>query len=238
MPDWLTRFLDELWTILVDSGVWLILGFALAGVVHALVPMGRIASALGVASGTVTAMVKTLSQSDLIRYEPYSGVCLTEAGRKLAIHVLRRHRLIELFLVEVVGMDWGEVHEEAERLEHVVSDRFVERMDVMLGHPAVDPHGDPIPSAQGHVEQWDHDNLLSCPLSLPFQVSRVRDQSSDFLRHLEEQGLTPGSRVEVEERNTAAETVRLRLLPGGDSISLGFGAASKIHVAPLPAAVS
>ncbi len=203
-----------------------------------LVPMGRIASALGVASGTVTAMVKTLSQSGLIGYEPYSGVSLTEAGRKLALHVLRRHRLIELFLVEVVGMDWGEVHEEAEQLEHVVSDRFVERMDSMLGYPRVDPHGDPIPNAQGHVERRDHENLLSCALSLPFRVSRVRDQSSGFLQLLEQQGLVPGSRVEVKERNTAAETVRLRLLPTGDSVSLGFGAAAKIQVAPLPAPVS
>lgn len=199
----------------------------------ALVPMGRIATSLGVASGTVTAMVKTLSGSDLIRYEPYSGVCLTEAGRKLAIHVLRRHRLIELFLVEVVGMDWGEVHEEAERLEHVVSESFVERMDVMLGHPQVDPHGDPIPSAQGHVETPDYEDLLSCPLNRPFKVSRVRDQSSDFLHLVEDRGLMPGSRLEVQDRNPAAETVSLRLLPDGKTISLGFGAASKIEVAPV-----
>ena len=202
-----------------------------------LVPMGHIAQALGVASGTVTAMVKTLSQSNLVSYEPYSGVCLTPEGHKLAIHVLRRHRLIELFLVEVVGMDWGEVHEEAERLEHVVSERFVERMDVMLGHPQVDPHGDPIPTAQGHVETYDRESLLSCATSRPLQVCRVRDQSSEFLRLVEERGLMPGSQLEVAERNPAAETVLLRLLPEGDTVSLGYGAASKIQVSPTAAAV-
>ena len=112
----------------------------------ALVPMGQLATAVGVAPGTATTMVKALADSGLVDYEPYVGVRLSSAGAKLAALVLRRHRLIEQFLVEIVGMSGAEVHEDAEQLEHVVSDRLIERMDAMLGHPAVDPHGDPIPT--------------------------------------------------------------------------------------------
>ncbi len=199
-----------------------------------LVPMGQIASSLEVASGTVTAMVKTLSRSGLVTYEPYSGARLTVAGRQLAVHVLRRHRLIELFLVEIMGMNWDEVHEEAEHLEHAVSDRLIERMDEMLGHPDADPHGDPIPSAQGEVRELDHSDLLSCPESHPVQVARVLDQSRAFLRLLARQGLRPGSRLEVQERDADAETVHLRLLADGQTVNLGFGAASKIEVIAAP----
>src|ERR671924_1480419 len=114
-----------------------------------LVPMGHVAAALGVTPGTATTMVKALAESGLAEYEPYSGVRLTAAGEKLAGLVLRRHRLVELFLVKVMGMSWAEVHEEAEQLEHVVSERLIERIDEMLGRPAADPHGDPIPDAEG-----------------------------------------------------------------------------------------
>ena len=118
---------------------------------EALVPMGQLASALGVVPGTATTMVKALAESGLVRYEPYAGVRLTPAGEKLAALVLRRHRLIELFLVKVMGMSWTEVHDEAEQLEHAVSDRLIDRIDEMLGRPAVDPHGDPIPDPEGTV---------------------------------------------------------------------------------------
>src|SRR5689334_6127472 len=101
----------------------------------ALVPMGQLASALGVAPGTATTMVKTLAESGLVKYEPYAGVRLARAGEKLAALVLRRHRLIELFLVQVMGMSWTEVHDEAEHLEHAVSDRLIDRIDEMLGRP-------------------------------------------------------------------------------------------------------
>src|ERR1044071_3228984 len=107
---------------------------------ESLVSMGQISAALKVAPGTVTAMVKTLADSGLVTYEPYSGVRLTPAGRTLAVHVLRRHRLLELFLVQIVGLDWSEVHPEAEQLEHAVSERVIDRIDELLGHPAVDPH--------------------------------------------------------------------------------------------------
>src|SRR3954469_14383664 len=114
-----------------------------------LVPMGQVASALGVTPGTATTMVKALAESGLADYEPYSGVRLSAAGEKLAGLGLRRHRLVELFLVQVMGMSWAEVHEEAEQLEHVVSERLIQRIDDMLGNPTRDPHGDPIPTAEG-----------------------------------------------------------------------------------------
>src|SRR5829696_4938261 len=134
---------------------------------ESLVSMGQVSVALKVAPGTVTAMVKTLADSGLLSYEPYSGVRLTDPGRQLAVHVLRRHRLIELFLVKVMGMDWSEVHGEAEELEHAVSDRLIERMDEMLGHPSADPHGDPIPDVHGVVDEAVLPSLLDCELGVP-----------------------------------------------------------------------
>ncbi|HVR30923.1 MAG TPA: metal-dependent transcriptional regulator, partial [Thermoanaerobaculia bacterium] len=186
-----------------------------------LVTMGQIGAALGVAPGTVTAMVKTLAESGLVDYEPYSGVRLSEAGERLATHVLRRHRLIELFLVERMGYDWSEVHDEAEQLEHAVSDRLIERIDEMLGHPSADPHGDPIPDREGQIPEFSSATLLACPLGEPQRVVRVGDQSSDFLRLLEKRGLIPGSRVQVESRSEAADSVELATA-NGDHVSLGF----------------
>ncbi|MEM9293526.1 MAG: metal-dependent transcriptional regulator [Acidobacteriota bacterium] len=201
-----------------------------------LVSMGTVAEALGVASGTVTAMVKTLAQSDLVEYEPYAGVRLSAAGRQLALHVLRRHRLIEVFLVEVMGFDWGEVHEEAEQLEHVVSDRLVARMDEMLGHPSVDPHGDPIPSAEGVVDEGRYADLLSFEEGSTVYIARVRDQSGDFLRLVDRSGLVPGALVRLVGIDPAAETVELEL-EGGRRVSLGSGAAAKLEARPALEAV-
>src|SRR6202163_4344531 len=136
-----------------------------------LVPMGQVASALNVTPGTATTMVKALAESDLAEYEPYSGVRLTPAGEKLAVLVLRRHRLVELFLVQVMGMSWAEVHDEAEQLEHVVSERLIERIDEMLGRPTRDPHGDPIPNPDGAITHKHLDNLLTCPIGTPLRVT-------------------------------------------------------------------
>ena len=193
-----------------------------------LVPMGRIAARLKVAPASVTAMMKTLADSGLVAYEPYSGVRLLPAGRKLATHVLRRHRLIELFLVNVMGFDWSEVHSEAELLEHSVSGRMIERMDEMLGHPSVDPHGDPIPSADGHIELVDHPSLLKCALNQVVEVVRVTDQNAEFLRFAEREGLAPGSQVEVAARDETAGSVAV--VSGAREFSLGFPAASKVLV--------
>ena len=197
-----------------------------------LVATGRIAAAMKVAPGTATAMIKTLTEAGLVRHEPYAGVALTEAGRNLATHILRRHRLVEQFLVEVMGMDWSEVHPEAEILEHAVSERLIDRMDEMLGRPTVDPHGDPIPTAAGSVEEPNHPNLLICPLQVALEITRVVDQRAEYLQLLERHQLMPGRQATVESRDSMAQTVQVRPATG-EPLQLGFLAASKILVRPL-----
>ena len=205
------------------------LGVARLEAGHRLLPMGQLASALGVAPGTATTMVKTLSESGLVEYEPYTGVALTAAGEKLAALVVRRHRLIELFLVQVLGFGWDEVHDEAEQLEHVVSDRLIERIDEMLGRPAADPHGDPIPDAEGAFRPQSVQSLMTCPLDTPMTVTRIIDQDKTFLRFIESHDLKPGQTIRVEARDEAADSVRLR---GKDeqAITIGARAASKLLV--------
>ncbi len=196
-----------------------------------LVPMGQLASAVGVVPGTATTMVKALAESGLVHYEPYAGVRLTAAGDKLASLVLRRHRLIELFLVKVVGMSWAEVHDEAEQLEHAVSERLIDRVDDMLGRPEVDPHGDPIPTAAGTISRPKHLDLLGAPLGTPLVVTRIIDQGAQFLRFAEQHDLTPGSAVVIDAREPASDAVHLRS-EAGQAVTIGARAASKVLVRP------
>lgn len=194
-----------------------------------LVSTGRIAREMSVAPGTVTAMMKTLTEAGLTEYEPYMGVQLTERGHLLAAHVLRRHRLVELFLVRIMGMDWSSVHEDAEVLEHAVSERLIARMDEMLGHPTVDPHGDPIPTPTGVLEEKDDPSLLTCELNCDLRITRVTDQRAEFLQLLKQHRLMPGRTATVEQRDDLTETVQIR--PDvGKSLRLGFQAASRILV--------
>ena len=194
-----------------------------------LVPMGQLATSLGIAPGTATTMVKALAESGLAIYEPYNGVRLTSAGEKLAARVLRRHRLVELFLVQVMGMKWDEVHDDAEQMEHVISDRLVERIDEMLGHPSTDPHGDPIPTADGRLIRRALETLLTCPLNTPVTVARVTDQDASFLRFIESHQLKPGQTIEVEARDEVSDSVRLRGAKN-EQMTIGARAASKLLV--------
>jgi DtxR family Mn-dependent transcriptional regulator len=194
-----------------------------------LVPMGQLATSLGVVPGTATTMVKALAESGLVHYEPYSGVRLTPSGEKLASLVLRRHRLIELFLVRVLGMNWSEVHDEAEQLEHAVSERLIDRIDEMLGRPTVDPHGDPIPSPEGTVPDLDDVDLLTAPVGTLLQVTRVVDQDPGFLRFVERHDLIPGKRLVISERDPASDAVRVTSDDGRDT-AIGVRAASKVLV--------
>jgi len=196
-----------------------------------LVPVGQLAAALHVVPGTATTMMKTLSEAGLVRYEPYMGVRLTSAGEKLATLVLRRHRLIELFLVKELGMSWAEVHDEAEQLEHAVSERLIERIDARLGRPEVDPHGDPIPTAEGRMPRPDHLDLLSAPLGVTLVLTRVTDQDPGFLRFVEEHELMPGCTITIETREVSSDAVRLRS-QSGEIISIGTRAAAKIFAKP------
>lgn len=194
-----------------------------------LLPMGQLASALGVAPGTATTMVKTLADSGLVEYEPYAGVALTGAGEKLAALVVRRHRVVELFLVKVMGYRWDEVHDEAEQLEHVVSDRLIDKMDEMLGRPEVDPHGDPIPDPTGAVKAQPAQTLLTCPMHERVTITRVIDQDRSFLRFIENHHLKPGEAIEVEARDAVSDSVRVKS-KNDQRITIGTRAASKVLV--------
>lgn len=195
----------------------------------ALVPMGRLAAAMGVVPGTATTMVKALADSGLVEYEPRGGARLTQGGEQLALHVLRRHRLVELFLVKVLGLDWSEVHEEAEELEHAISDKVLGRIDEVLGHPRVDPHGDPIPSAKGKVDESHYASLADCDLERPYRVVRVLDQDPGFLQFVNRCGLVPGVEVVVEVRDQLADAVWVRARDRRP-VTLGTAAAAKILV--------
>jgi DtxR family Mn-dependent transcriptional regulator len=196
-----------------------------------LVAMGRLAAAMGVTPGTATTMIKALAEANLVSYEPRSGVRLTKGGEQLALHVLRRHRLVELFLVEVLGLDWSEVHEEAEHLEHAISEKVLERIDAYLGHPSVDPHGDPIPTSKGKVSSPNHQSLAACDLNRPVRIARIADQEPAFLQFLHKSGLTPGVALSVQARDPHADSVLLKLV-NRPPVSLGTGAAAKILVEP------
>src|SRR3954463_5608676 len=201
---------------------------ASAGQGH-LVSMGRLAAAMGVVPGTATSMIQALAKSGLVEDEPRTGVRLSKGGEQLALHVLRRHRLVELLLVQVLGLDWSEVHAEAEELEHTISDKVLERMDAYLGQPSVDPHGDPIPSAKGKVAAIRHESLADCAVERTFRVARVIDQDPAFLQFVERCGLMPGVTVTVQGRDKLADAIWVR--PGDRrAITLGTSAAAKILV--------
>src|SRR5581483_8734537 len=175
-----------------------------------LVPMGALATALAVVPGTATTMVKSLAQEGLVTHRPRHGVRLTAHGRRVALSVLRKHRLVETFLVHVLKMDWAQVHDEAERLEHAVSDAVLDRLDALLGRPATDPHGDPIPNAQGKLDSQVYATLSTCVVEKPLRVVRVTEQSAEFLQFAEQHGLLPGTAVRVVDRNFAAGLVTLK----------------------------
>jgi len=197
-----------------------------------LVPMGELALAMAVTPGTATSMVKHLSGQSLVDYQPREGVRLTRAGSKLALKVLRRHRLVEVFLVEVLGLDWTEVHEEAEELEHAISDKLLDRFDAFLGYPQFDPHGDPIPSAKGMRKHAELVCLADAPRNQAMRVARIKDQDPDFLRFLERSRLTPGDRVVVTACEPAADAITVE--PHDQKpVTLGVGAAQKIMLRPM-----
>lgn len=156
-----------------------------------------LAERMGVQPSSVTAMLKTLSELELAQYTPYHGVELTPAGEKVALEVIRHHRLVELYLVEALGYGWDEVHEEAEQLEHVISEKLEARMAARLGQPTVDPHGDPIPTLDGSVEVGSTLALADVDVGAHVRVARVIDQDAERLRYISGLGLVPGAEVEV-----------------------------------------
>jgi DtxR family Mn-dependent transcriptional regulator len=196
-----------------------------------LVQMGQLAAAMGVTPGTATAMVKSLTRSGWAVYAPRRGVHLTRRGERLALAVVRRHRLLELFLSKVLGLDWSEVHEEAELLEHAVSEKVLEKIDILLGRPKEDPHGDPIPSASGTLSKPHTGTLADCPLNQPVHIVRIMDadQDRDFLHFLDRNGLIPGAVVTVRQRHLAAQAIQIDI-PEHAPIAVGTTAAKRILV--------
>lgn len=195
-----------------------------------LVALGRLAAAMGVVPGTVTTMVRTLADAGLVHYEPRVGVALTPAGDTLALHVLRRHRLVEVFLVEVLKFDWSEVHAEAEELEHAISDKLLEKMDAFLGRPTVDPHGDPIPTAAGEISRPAWLPLTRCVPGDRVRIARVENQDAAFLNYANDHGLRPGTQLTVLTADSVAGAITLRK-PDGTLVALGTAAAGVISVA-------
>lgn len=194
------------------------------------VTTGKLAQTLKVSPGTVTSMQKALAEAGLATYRPYEGVSLTDAGRTLALRMLRRHRLIELFLVRTLGLTWDQVHDEAENMEHAVSDFLIDRIDDYLGNPQCDPHGDPIPAANGDLRTSGEESrpLSDVPIGTRVRLARVLHQDPEFLRYLSDAGLTIGVTGLVEQTNEAAGLVVLRR--GERSVAMGRAAAEQLLV--------
>ena len=174
----------------------------------------HLADELGVAASSATNMAKRLHDLGLLNHAPYHGVTLTPEGRQAALGVVRRHRLLETYLAKAVGLGWDEVHDEAERLEHHLSGRLEARLDSLLGFPATDPHGDPIPRDGATLAPGP--TLLQTPAGAEGTVSRVSDRDPEKLRYLGALGIVPGARVTVLEHLPFEGPVRIRVLASGD----------------------
>ncbi|MFO7536587.1 MAG: metal-dependent transcriptional regulator [Chloroflexota bacterium] len=165
------------------------------------VSTSRIAAAREVKPASATNMIQRLDKLNLVHYEKHYGVTLTEAGKKIALEVLRHHRLIELYLIEALGFSWDEVHEQAEILEHVISEKLEERISAVLGHPTLDPHGDPIPAKDGTIVHIDAQPLGSLAVGSTAYVARIVDDADgEMLRYLAQLGLTPGAALRVVQQ--------------------------------------
>jgi DtxR family transcriptional regulator, Mn-dependent transcriptional regulator len=184
----------------------------------AAITTSRLAERLGVLPSSVSGMVRKLSELSLLEHRRYGAITLTPAGRKVALGVVRRHRLIELYLVTELGYSWDEVHDEAEVLEHAVSDRLLDRVAARLGDPRLDPHGDPIPTRDGEIHQWDAHRLSTVSPGGHGLLVRVDDDDPGMLRHLSAQGIRLGQRVELLEQAPygGAYVVRVSAAPRHD----------------------
>ncbi|MBL8760519.1 MAG: metal-dependent transcriptional regulator [Phycisphaerae bacterium] len=189
--------------------------------------MKALATMVGVTTGTATTMVKRLAAAKLARYERFGGVRLTTKGEAAAVDILRRHRLIETFLVQTLKLDWAVVHDEAERLEHAISPVVLEALDRHLGHPSSDPHGDPIPSAEGRIREPGGRPLTDFETGQRGRVVRIADQDADFLKFVDASGLRPGAPFEIRSVDAAAQTMSVRAR-GRDPVALALAAARKI----------
>lgn len=188
-----------------------------------------IAAMLGVTKGSVTSMVRKLKDAQLVHAERYGGITVTRKGKALALDMVRRHRLIEVFLVETLGLDWSEVHAEAERLEHAISTKVLDRLDAFLDRPDTDPHGDPIPDASGKLIADASTPLRELHKGTRGRVVRISDQDADFLEFAAAHGLKPGAHVRVIDVVQAADSMTVQAARC-QSVSMSLSAANKVYV--------
>lgn len=208
------------------KAIWQLVGSGVAST-------SDVSEQLSVAPASVTRMLGRLQEMGFVRYERYRGASLTEEGRTEALRLLRRHRLIETFLLEHLGYSWQEVHDEAERLEHAVSDGFTERLANFLGHPEHDPHGDPIPSVDGTLGLEDSRPLSEVETDECVRISRVAHKDTDMLAYLEERKLVPGRWLEIREVRALDSVVTVED-EEGRSYPLGKPLAQSIFVEVVP----
>ncbi len=187
-----------------------------------------LAARLNIAAASVTGMLKKLSDMKLVAYEPYQGAVLTPSGEKIALEVIRHHRLIELYLTEAMGYSWDQVHAEADKLEHAISEAFEDKISAILGDPKVDPHGDPIPTKDGTVAASSRFTLFDVPAGMTVYIQRVRDEDPALLRAVAELGLLPRTQVTVNTRNADAT---LSITTNSNTHSVGREIAQNIFVA-------
>ena len=188
-----------------------------------------IAQRLSIAPASVSGMVQRLADQGLVEYERYRGVRLTSAGRRAALRTLRRHRVIESYLVQALGYPWDVVHEEAERLEHAASDTLIDRMAAAIGEPMTDPHGAPIPTRDGTIDETPHRTLADAAVGARTRVVRVGDEDPGMLRYLDSLGLRPG--VEVTLTGRAPFDGPLTIEVGSTIQQVGASLASRVLVA-------
>ncbi|NBC05273.1 MAG: metal-dependent transcriptional regulator [Bacteroidetes bacterium] len=192
------------------------------------VSTSRLAEEMGVANASVTNMLKRLSDMKMVNYESYYGSRLTEAGLKIALEIIRHHRLLELYLKEILGYSWDEVHDEAEKLEHHISEQFEDKIAELLNHPTEDPHGDPIPTKDGKMPKIKLKPLHSVSFDTPYIIRRVKNQNPELLRYLEKQGLIPGVKVEVLDKEPFDGPVKVKV--ENDTVTIANNIAEDIFV--------
>lgn len=167
---------------------------------HGEVSISDLAHSLAVSMPTANSMVKSLQKSDWVLYEKYKPVTLTQKGQKEAALIVRKHRLTEMFLVKKMGFGWEEVHEVAEQIEHIHAPKFFERMDEMLGHPTIDPHGSPIPDNQGRMQEFSYTPLSTCKPGQTVQLTALTNSSTEFLEFLNSRKLALGTQLKILSR--------------------------------------
>lgn len=192
----------------------------------------EVAMRLSIAAASVSGMVRRLADQGLVSYERYRGVRLTDAGRRAALKTIRRHRVIEAYLAKALGYAWDRVHEEAERLEHAASDELIDRMAEAIGEPRTDPHGHPIPTKDGRIDETPHRTLSDLAAGQRSRVERVSDEDSELLRYLAKIGIRPGVQVMLTERAPFDGPLTLRV--GKGSVQVGLALASRVMVEILP----